>query len=127
VSLADPLDPETAPHAKPVRQVPVHFPIGLPIAGAAFDGLGRTRRRDPANAAWDGLPAWPFQREGQNLKGLRRGPVPFACTFSAIIGLAWWIGGRAALTGTGTQADLILGDWLSSFAPGVDGQYVIDI
>src|SRR5215475_5675315 len=95
----------TAKHAQHV--VLIHFPIGLFIAGAAFDFLAQwTKRRVLAAVAyWNflvaalaavptvltGLLAWQWQLEGQRLKGTLLLHLVFGLSSSALIWLVWWL------------------------------------
>jgi len=108
MSIARVMDPRTlllARHAQHV--VLIHFPIGLFLAGVAFDLLGAWRKHPVFEevayynllaAAWSTLPAmatgllaWQLQLEGQKLHGLLLLHLVLAATSSAAIGLVWWI------------------------------------
>ena len=99
----------TAKHAQHV--VLIHFPIGLFIAGAAFDFLAQwTKRRVLAAVAyWNllvaalaavptvltGLLAWQWQLEGQRLKGTLLLHLVFGLSSSLMICVVWLIHRRA--------------------------------
>ena len=114
--MSNPFDLKTLLLAKHAQHVVlIHFPIGLFIAGAAFDFAAQwTKRRSLAEAAYynflvaaiftmpviaTGLLAWQFQLEGQTLKGTLLLHLVLAWVSSAMIWLSWWVHFRARREG----------------------------
>jgi uncharacterized membrane protein len=110
--MLNPFDLRTVVLAKHAQHVVlIHFPIGLFIAGVAFDLAAQwTKRRNLAEAAYynllvavvttwpvlaSGLLAWQFQLEGQKLKGTLLLHLVLALASSAMIWLSWWVHFRA--------------------------------
>jgi uncharacterized membrane protein len=114
--MLNPFDLRTVVLAKHAQHVVlIHFPIGLFIAGVAFDLAAQwTKRRNLAEAAYynllvaavttwpvlaSGLLAWQFQLEGQKLKGTLLLHLVLALASSAMIWLSWWVHFRARRQG----------------------------
>jgi uncharacterized membrane protein len=104
----NPFDIKAALFAKHAQHVVlIHFPIGLFIAGVAFDFIGRwTKNHALAAAAYynlfaaavsalpvlaTGLLAWQWQLEGQKLKGVLLMHLVLGIVSSATIWLVWWV------------------------------------
>lgn len=110
--MLNPFDLKTVVLAKHAQHVVlIHFPIGLFIAGVAFDLAAQwTKARSLAEAAYynflvaavstlpvlaTGILAWQFQLEGQKLKGTLLLHLVLACFSSTMIWLTWWVHFRA--------------------------------
>ena len=104
----NPFDLKTALLAKHAQHVVlIHFPIGLFIAGVAFDFLAqRAKRRALAAVAYynllgaaltvipvlaTGLLAWQFQLEGQKLKGVLRLHLILGCASAMLMWFVWYL------------------------------------
>jgi uncharacterized membrane protein len=114
--MLNPFDLKTVVLAKHAQHVVfIHFPIGLFIAGVAFDLAAQwTKRRSLAEAAYynllvaavstlpvlaTGVLAWQFQLEGQKLKGILLLHLLLAWVSSLMMWLAWWVHFRARRPG----------------------------
>src|ERR1700693_3442948 len=119
-----PFDPATVLFAKHAQHVVlIHFPIGLFIAGVAFDVAAEWRkRRGLAEVAYynllvaavftvpvvvTGILAWQFALEGQKLKGLLLLHLVLACASTAMIWLVWWLHFRVRRRGQGLPSSRI--------------------
>jgi uncharacterized membrane protein len=104
----NPFDIKAALLAKHAQHVVlIHFPIGLFVAGVAFDFIARwTKNRPLADAAYynlcaaavsalpvlaTGLLAWQWQLEGQKLKGVLLLHLVLGFVSSVMIWLVWWV------------------------------------
>jgi len=100
--MQNPFDLHSALLARHAQHVVlVHFPIGLFVAGVAFDLLAFwTKRQGLADAAYydlmvaaastlpvviTGILAWQFQLEGQALKGILKMHLILGCLSSTVI------------------------------------------
>jgi uncharacterized membrane protein len=105
--MTNPFDPQTVFFAKHAQHVVlIHFPIGLFIAGVAFDIAGKWTKRQTLVTVADydliaaaamtlpviatGLLAWHFALEGQRLKGTLLLHLIFGLASSVIL---WLIAG----------------------------------
>lgn len=99
----------SAKHAQHVLLI--HFPIGLFLAGVAFDFLSEWRksRELEAVAYWNlvgaalsilpvmasGLGAWQWALGGQKLKGILKAHLLLGCISSVLVWATFWIHKRA--------------------------------
>jgi uncharacterized membrane protein len=105
--MTNPFDPQTVFFAKHAQHVVlIHFPIGLFIAGVAFDIAGKWTKRQTLVTVADydliaaaamtlpviatGLLAWHFALEGQRLKGTLLLHLIFGLASSVIL---WLVAG----------------------------------
>jgi uncharacterized membrane protein len=104
-----PFDIKTVLFAKHAQHVVlIHFPIGLFIAGVAFDLIGHWRKRDQflkAAAYYNlftaalttvpvvisGIMAWQWALEAQRLKGILLMHLVLGCVSSLLIWTVWLI------------------------------------
>lgn len=135
--LLNPFDPKVILLAKHAQHVVlIHFPIGLYLAGTAFDFCARFLRRTQlaAVAHWNfvaaaalsvptaltGLLAWHFALEGKPLKGLLR--LHFLFGLATVAGLLLTVcirrTARADKDGLGAR-------WIMLFECGVSGLIAI--
>ena len=104
----NPFDPKSVLLAKHAQHVVlIHFPIGLFIAGVAFDFIASwSKRRGWADAAYynllvaaistvpvvaTGILAWQFALEGQRVKGILLQHMILAAISTVVIWAVWWI------------------------------------
>src|ERR1700690_3339057 len=112
MAMVNPFDLKTALLAKHAQHVVlIHFPIALFITAVAFDLSAQwSKRRGLAQAAYynvlaaaistvparvTALLGWPFQLEGQKLKGILLLHLVLACVSTVMIWLVWWVHFRA--------------------------------